>query len=40
MKTAQEKLQWELQAYGCTAVALNSAIEENGDALMRQALRR
>ena len=32
--TENEKKQWEYQAYGCTAVALNSAIEEKGDALM------
>jgi hypothetical protein len=34
MMTENEKKQWELQAYGCTADALKYAIEENGDALM------
>ena len=28
MKTAQEKLQWELQAYGCTAAAIDKMVKE------------
>ena len=28
MKTAQEKYQWELQVYGCTAAAIDKKVKE------------
>lgn len=34
MKTAQEKLQWERQAYGCTAAAIDTALQDYRDPLM------
>ena len=30
----KEVLEWELQAYGCTAVALNNALQDYRDPLM------
>jgi len=34
LKTAQEKYQWECQAYGCTAAAIDLALQESHDPLM------
>jgi hypothetical protein len=34
MRTELEKKQWEKQAYGCTAVAIDNALEDYRDPLM------
>ena len=33
-KTVEQKYQWELQAYGCTAAAIDNALQDYRDPLM------